>query len=210
MSKNKLGIFGGTFDPLHNGHLLAITETMSEVSLSEVTLVPCHVPPHKAEPTVTPAHRLEMVTRVCEQTSGLSVNDWEITQSTPSYTVETLSHLTLLHPNTTLYFFMGMDSLYQFTTWHKWEQILELAHLIVFNRRNSADDGVIPAELIDKIVATPLHLNNQTQGLIYISQSQIRDISSTDIRARIKMGQPWQQLVPSAVSEYIQAHHLYA
>src|SRR5476651_2279340 len=129
-----IGILGGTFDPIHFGHLRMALELYQALDLAEVRLIPCYQPVHRKQPVATPEQRLAMVHKAIDREPALQVDACEIERQGPSYTIDTLITLHERLPNTPLCIFMGIDALLNFPSWHKWEAILQLAHLVVAHR----------------------------------------------------------------------------
>ncbi len=209
---NAIGVLGGTFDPIHNGHLRLGWEALSQLGLQEVRLIPCHVPPHRAEPTSSAQHRLAMARIACAQVPGFVVDDWEIRRDEPSYSVTTLTHLRQIYGSATrLVFLMGMDAFCQFSRWHQWQHILELAHLWIAQRPgatypagNSAEGQLLHARSVD-----PSALLDTAAGNLCVYDSTALDISATQLRGQIAQGISPRFLLPDSVWDYIEQHDLY-
>lgn len=208
-----VGILGGTFDPIHNGHLRLGWEAKMQLGLDEVRLIPCHIPPHRNTPHSNSEHRLAMAKQACENVPGFVVDDWEIKRTTPSYSVETLTYLRQqVGDSTPLIFLMGMDAFCQFSHWHEWEQILNLAHLWVAHRPGShtPSKDSDEFELLQALhVESPQGLLRQPAGLIHVYNTTALDISSTQLRNDIERGQDPRFLIPDSVWHYINQNSLY-
>lgn len=190
-----IGIFGGTFDPVHLAHLRLALELLEQSSLTEIRFIPCKQPVHKMNAIANPQQRLEMLKLATSDQSQFIVDDREIKRDTKSYTVLTLQELTHQLSQTQLGLIIGADSLVNFTQWYQWENILELAKLLVIPRRNSViETDSLPAMIKDNMQIIPLKTLN---------------ISSSDIRQICQRGNSARYLVPEAVWAYIQANHLY-
>lgn len=200
-----LGFYGGTFNPIHQGHLQAALYVHNACGLDQLSLLPCHIPPHRAAP-LDSEHRLAMVRLAIADYPQLSVDLTELEKSTPSYTVDTLTLLKNRFASATLCFVIGMDSLQYFTQWHQWQQILTLCHLIVLQRPGySTTEGDAPALLsayglhsVDQLRASPA-------GGILLLNNPLWPVSATAIRS----GQQDTQGEIAAVSAYIRQHQLY-
>lgn len=211
MIKQAIGLLGGTFDPIHIGHLRSAIILKEQLGLSEVRLLPNYIPPHKASPDSAPHHRLAMVELAVAHGSGLSVDARELKRDRPSYTVETLAELRQEHPNTPLCFLMGMDSFCSLNRWHRWQELLNYAHLVVSQRPGWR------AEFNDTISAlyqahgtqdkTALH--QRLAGHIYLLDNPQLEIASSQIRQIIYQGNNPQYLLPDSVAAYIQQQGLY-
>jgi nicotinate-nucleotide adenylyltransferase len=129
-----IGILGGTFDPIHFGHLRTALELCDALNLAQVRLIPCYQPVHRKLPAASPQQRLAMVKEAIAGEPALQVDTCEIDRQGPSYTIDTLQILSKNFPNTPLCMIMGIDALLSFSSWHRWEEILTLSHLIVAHR----------------------------------------------------------------------------
>ena len=208
---NAIGLLGGTFDPIHVGHLRPAIAALERLNLSEVRLLPNYIPPHKATPDSALAHRLAMVHLAASHTTGLVVDERELKRNRPSYTLDTLKELRAELPTTPLCFLMGMDSLCQLDQWHGWQQLLDYAHLVVSHRPGwQPDFNAQVAALVQAHGTTDeTQLHRQLQGRIYLFDSPQLDISSTQIRACVRAGNNPQYLLPEPVLNYIRDKGLY-
>lgn len=199
-SQPKIGILGGTFDPIHLGHLVAAQEAWWQLGLEQVLLVPAGHPYHKRQPPVAEAfHRLKMVELAVMDTPYFSVSRVDLDRPGPGYTVDTLRLLRAeLGPEPAFYFIEGADSLADILTWHRPQDILELAELAVVRRAG-----------VDLDLS---RLEQSLPGLLarvhWIDMPWI-DVSSHDLRARVREGRPIRFLVPAAVEDYIREQGLY-
>lgn len=211
MSK-PIGILGGTFDPIHFGHLRTALELYQALELAEVRLIPCYQPVHRKLPIASPEHRLAMVRCAIEEETALSVDDCEIQRKGPSYTIDTLEILTKKLPNTPFCLIMGIDALLGFASWNRWEDILKLAHLVVAHRpQYQLPQSGIVADLLKKRLKTnPLALHDQLAGNILLHPVTPLEISATDIRKQIAMGRSPRYLLPDSVNQYIEQHGVYS
>lgn len=199
------GFYGGTFDPVHQGHLQSALFVQQACQLDSLALLPCHLPPHRDSPTSS-AHRAEMVRLAIAPYPQLQLNLLELERQTPSYTVDTLTQLKQQFPEDTLCFVIGMDSLCYFTRWHRWQEILRLSHLLVLQRPGySITDGDAPEllRLYGAPSTTTLRRNNA--GQILLLQNPLVDVSATTIRQGVAPA----ELQIASVQAYIQQHQLY-
>ena len=197
----RVGILGGTFDPIHYGHLFIAEEARVRIPLERVLFVPAAQPPHKARTTITAPehHRLRMVDRAIASNPYFEVSMVDIDRPGPHYSVDMLPLLQEEYgPQTMFYFIMGLDSLSEIPTWYKPARLLELCHLAVASREGYDADLRALEKALPGISARTLLLD--TPEL---------EISSTDIERRIKESLPIKYLLPEAVEEYIHAHRLY-
>ena len=198
----RVGLMGGTFDPIHYGHLVVAEEVRAALELAEMVFIPSRQPPHKEEGTVSPSHhRLAMLELAIASNPHFSISRVELDRPGPSYTVETLR---LLREEwgrkTALYFVIGWDSLAELVTWHDPAGILEqLTYLVAVHRPGYQ-------------VAPGKYLGEQAPGieqrLLTVPAPQL-DISATDLRLRVAEGRPIKYQTPEAVERYIAQHGLY-
>ncbi|MFT4993022.1 MAG: nicotinate-nucleotide adenylyltransferase [Paraglaciecola sp.] len=207
-----LGIFGGTFDPIHIGHIQPVMEAADQLSIQQIALIPCHIPPHKNAATTSSEHRLAMVKLVCQQYPLFFPDGREIKRDKASYSTDTLKELRRLHPMTPLCFFIGMDSLLSLPTWHNWQELFELCHFVVCQRggQRQCFSPQISQLLKERQVTAPDEIRNSLAGHIIIADINAVDISSTKLRARLAKHQCVDGLIPKPVLNYIQQHGLYA
>jgi nicotinate-nucleotide adenylyltransferase len=193
----RLGILGGTFDPVHYGHLDAAAAARQACSLDRVLFVPAHDPPHKpVEPRASAFHRFAMVALALDARDGDQVSDIELLRTGPSYTVTTLRELHGLGwAPEQLYFVIGTDAFAEVATWYEYPAVLACANFVVITRPGSGGGLPIPART--------------TSTGIYHVEARTRDVSSTAIRRRLSERGTIDDLVPRAVARYIQAHDLY-
>lgn len=213
---SNLGIFGGSFDPIHLGHVESATHVANELGLSEVRFIPAYVSPHKTTkaltPHATPEQRHTMVEKLCQQNPLFSFDDRELVRGGHSFTLETVQALSRQYPTKTLYLIIGMDSLINFDKWHGYLDILTLCHLVVNTRPNYCIDEV------NATIKTLLNNHQETNiatlkqcpaGKIYFTQPNHIDISSTNIRQRLKQQQNCQEYLHPEILEFIHKNKLY-
>lgn len=203
-------IFGGTFNPLHWGHIRPALALADELSAQAIHLMPSAIPPHRDTPSVSPEQRLQMVTLACALDSRLQAEDWELQQNRHSYTAITLAELKQKYPQDTLVFALGMDAFNALDSWHQWQQLVDHAHLVVM-RRGDTERQLKPI-LSAFVTARELELSalqQQPAGGIYFAQTPLVDISATDIRQRINNSDNWTHMVPPAIADYINQQQLY-
>ncbi len=216
MSQNeRLGILGGTFDPLHLGHLRAAESVREVMSLDEVIFIPSRTPPHKQRPGITPADdRYRMVFRALENESAFTVSDVEVARKGPSYTIDTLSMLAKRHPGADTFFITGVDSFRDIQTWSRWEELLRSYAFIVHDRPGSGLETAyssVPDDLHSLLVevSDDSVKREGKGGSIYLLRTVTLNISSTEVRAMVRTGRSIRYLVPAEVEAYIQEHRLY-
>lgn len=208
-----IGILGGTFDPIHNGHLRLAIEAAEACGLGEVRLVPAGTPPHRAPPVAAARHRLEMARLGAAGCPGLVVDEREAYKTAPCYTVETLEQFRAgLGPQAPLCLILGMDQFLDLATWHRWRELFGLAHLVVAGRPGAGrkPEGPLAAEHAARLKDDPRALRAAPAGaLVPISISAL-EISASGIRARLAAGRSVRHLLPDSVLDYIQANRLYS
>lgn len=194
----RIGIMGGTFDPVHFGHLAAAQSALHLAGLDRVVFLPNRQPPHKAGRQVTPAeHRAAMVRLAIADNQRFEFSTLELERQGPSYTIETVRALQALHPDSQLAFLVGMDSLIDIQTWFDYQTLLGLIDLLVVTR---------PRYSSERREAVLAELGPDLTRRIRILETPGLDISGTDLRRRAAEGYPLRYLVPDAVAAYIQDH----
>ena len=206
-----IGVFGGTFDPVHTGHLRVALELHQHLQLDEMRLLPCHLPPHRQAPVRSAADRAAMVRLAVQNCPQLSVDERELRRQTPSYTIDTLIEMRREYgPHTALCLTLGMDSLVQLHTWQRWRELLDYAHIVVAARPGwqLPHSGPV-AELLQGRQGSPQDVRRRPSGLALVEQVSLLPISSSDIRRQIAAGVSPQFLLPDALWDFICEHKLY-
>ncbi len=209
---HRIGILGGTFDPIHYGHIFPAIATAKWLQLETLHLLPAHIPPHKSSTTASVSQRMQMVELVCQQQPLLRLDKRELLRDKPSYTIDTLKELKREQSNSQLFFVMGMDSLLNFTLWHQWQEILKLCHLVVNIRPGyplTEQLNSLTPKLRENIVHSLNHLTDLEAGKIIIHQQLALDISSTELRKDIANNLFNNNKIPQVVIDYIQQQKLY-
>lgn len=212
----KWGLFGGTFDPIHTGHLRCAQEILEGLNLNRIIFIPASQPPHKTDWDITPFyHRKKMMKLAMEGNPSFSISDTEDRKDEKSYSVETIRHfLDNTTSNPELYFIMGQDAFHNIQTWKDWERLLLLCNFVVMTRPGyKVKDlhGILPQEFSGqfKFESASGRFKSPTGFHIYFREVTLLAISSTDIRERAKKGQSIRYLVPDTVSHYISEQFLY-
>jgi len=212
-TNRKIGIFGGTFDPIHIGHLRSVEETADRLRLDRIFLIPSARPPHKPREGMTSFQdRLEMTRLAVADNMLIEVLDIEGTRPGPSYTVDTLESLrNEMGPRVTFFFLLGMDAFLDIETWYQHLRLFDLAHFVVFSRSDSPEEAFRKlAERLGIMVETSAETSS---GRIGRSVARIRttvlDISSTEIRRFVNQGRSIRYLVPEPIRHYIIKRGLY-
>ncbi len=210
-NKKPIGILGGTFNPIHHGHLRLALELYERLDLAQVRLLPSAHPPHREQPTVSSQQRLEMVQAAIAGVKGLNLDDRELRRQGPSYMVDTLSSLRDDYPHQPLCLILGMDAFMGLPHWHQWEQLITLAHLLVVRRPETAmPQGQFMQDFLKAHQANCFEeLRKQSSGTIWMEKIPALAISATQIRRLIAAGKNPRYLLPRAVLDIINTHQLY-
>jgi nicotinate-nucleotide adenylyltransferase len=212
---NRIGVLGGTFDPLHLGHLRAAEVVRDALSLDRVLFVPAKNPPHKSAPRLTEAgHRLHMVERALEGEESFDVSRIEIEREGLSYTIDTLAELGARSADSRLFFVTGTDSFADIRTWRRWHELLSEHSFVVHERPGFPIDSaraVVPQDLAARVI------DDSDRGFdaalpgarIFLVRRPMLDVSSTEIRTSVRAGRSIRFLVPDAVAAYIRENRLY-
>jgi len=207
-----IGIFGGTFDPIHYGHLRTAFEMLQALRFAEIRFVPSGDPPHRGRTYAPAALRLEMVRAATAQEPSFVVDDCELRRAGPSYTVDTLTAIREQQPTSSLGLIVGMDAYLGLTSWHRWDEILDYAHIVVAHRPGwrAPDIGPLGALLAEHGTHRIDDLHEQLSGRIYIHAVTQLEISSTEIRELVMAGRDPRFLMPDMVRDVIVDSHCYA
>lgn len=207
-----VGVFGGTFDPIHYGHLRSAYELLQDLALGEVRFMPCGIPPHRHQPIADGALRLAMVRAAVADQPGFVVDDRELHRAGPSYSVDTLAALREEMPDRPLCLLLGMDAFLGLPKWHRWREILQLAHVVVAHRPGwrAPDMGALGDLLAERATARVDDLHRAAGGAIHVHAVTQLEISSTEVRALIRAGRDPRYLMPDAVGRIITASGCYA
>ena len=214
MTVNPIGILGGSFDPIHLAHLRTALEVRDMLDLSELRFFPCGQPPHRTPPVATAQQRVAMLQLAIAGEPGLIVDEREIQREGPCYTFFTLQSLRVEFPAVPLCLIIGADQFVNFDTWHRWQEILGLAHLVVVYRPGWNPTGQIGnaelARLVQEHTTIEAHnLRDVAGGQLFFAQVSQFDLSSSRIRALLRQGKSVRYLVPDAVYDYIRSQNLY-
>lgn len=215
----KLGILGGTFNPIHYGHLAAAEEVRDRLKLDRILFIPASLPPHKFEQDVPSAyHRMEMVRLATSGNPHFEPSDIEIKRGGTSYTIDTIESLRLSYPGAELFFITGLDTFLEIKTWHAWEKLLRICSFVVLSRPGYSFTDLLK---IDFMKSAGREMIDLDQGMLkhakirpgaftlYLEMIPLYDISSTDIRRRVKEGGNIKYLLPDSVEVYIIEKGLY-
>ena len=207
-----MGIFGGTFDPIHYGHLRTAFEMLQALRFGEVRFMPCGNPPHRDTPIAAAELRLAMVHAATEAQDGFVVDDRELQRDGPSYSVDTLTALRSEFPSRPFGLIIGMDAFLSLPKWHLWREILTLAHIVVAHRPGwrAPDMGPLGELLADRGTHRIGDLHQAKAGHIYVHDVTQLEISSSEIRELVSMGRDPRFLIPDTVRDVIAASGCYS
>ena len=208
---NPIGIFGGSFDPIHFGHLQTAFVIKQVLNFDEVCFIPLGIPPHRESPIAEAKLRLEMVQIAIKDQHGFTFDDREIIKKEPSYSVNTLKEFRQENPLRSICMILGMDTFLSLPEWYKWAEILEFCHIIVANRPGwrVPDVGII-GDLVSKRNTNCIQdLHNENFGRIYFHDVFQLQISSSDIRKLLGIGCDPCFLLPDSVLEIIKESRCY-
>jgi nicotinate-nucleotide adenylyltransferase len=215
--KERIGLFGGTFDPIHCGHIRAAGEVLKRFSLDKVLFIPSFIPPHKGRTGIAPAcDRLRMVELACREEPRFAASSIEVDAGEKSYSIITLEKVKRIYPGAWTFFVLGVDAFLEIETWRDHERVLEECLFIVMTRpgyRLEQADRVLGGLCGEKVhhVSKSEKIGEDLFGArrIFFLPIPALDISSTEVRRRIKTGETINGLVPEAVGDYIRSHYLY-
>ena len=217
MATGPIGVLGGTFDPIHYGHLRLAEEVGETLKLEEVRLVPSGTPPHRSAPQVAAAHRLAMAQLATAGNSRFTVDAREAHRAGPGYTFDTLAELREEAGSARpLVLLVGADAFLEFATWHRWHEIFSLAHVAIAHRPRFPVERwaermpqPLAREYAARHMQQPLATHLQPAGGIVVVPFTALDISATAIRDMLRAGASPRYLLPASVLDYIREHRLY-
>ncbi len=209
---NAVGIFGGTFDPVHIGHLRSCVELREYLGLEQIHLLPNSHPPHRQSPEVGAEHRLIMLNLAITAEPGLVTDDRELRREGLSYSIDTLQLLRQeLGYDTSLSLCIGMDSLVNLASWHRWQELTDFAHIVVVARPGwqAPASGPVAEWMSNKQRGDAAYLKSEPSGSVLIREMTLLPISSTQLRSDLAAGRSVRYLIPDTVLDYIDQHRLY-
>jgi len=216
VSIKPVGILGGTFDPIHYGHLRLAEEMLELANLRQILFIPAGMPPHRDSPQVAAQHRSAMVQLAIADQPAFILDDREVKRNAPCYTVDTLRELRAEYGAAQpLCLLMGGDAFLQLHTWHEWEQLFELAHIVVGYRpgftleeRTHSTTATLRQHYQQRLCAADALSQHPCGGIVELAIPKL-EISATLIRSRVAENRTIRYLLPNAVANYIHQHHLY-
>jgi nicotinate-nucleotide adenylyltransferase len=217
MSTGPIGLFGGTFDPIHYGHLRLAEEIIEAAKLAEVRFIPSGTPPHRTRPAADAQHRVKMARLATAENDRFLVDDRETRRSGPGYTYDTLKELRQeLGSQRSIALLLGADAFLDLATWHRWHQLFDLAHIVVAYRPGFPIDTwqarmpePLAHEYAVRSMQQPLAVHLAPAGGIAAVSMTGLDISATFVRTAVKAGRSPRYLLPESVLAYIRTHDLY-
>lgn len=206
-----LGVLGGTFDPIHNGHIAAGLRAQAAIGLAHVLVVPSRMPPHRSA-GASPEDRLAMTSMAAAEQQGWTASDLELKRDGPSYTFDTLTALRATSTKQ-LFFIIGADAFAEIATWSRCQAVLDLAHFAVVARPGTTLDSLqkrLP-DLAERMTTPDVFKSKASSArlAVILIQAETPDVSSTTIRRRVCAGESISELVPASVASYISTHRLY-
>ncbi len=197
-----IGIYGGSFNPIHLGHLETAISLKAELKLEHLFFVPCCIPVHKDELKFSSAERLQMIKIALERYPSIELDEREIKRGGKSFTIDTLNELKNIYTDSPICLIIGMDSYLSIKSWKDWKKFSQLAHLVVLKREGYNGENV----LLDSFqkISDADQLKSQLNGLLFFSNTQLIEISSSDIRSKISDNQNLDDLLPQNIIDYLQ------
>jgi nicotinate-nucleotide adenylyltransferase len=207
-----IGILGGTFDPIHLGHLRLALELYEALDLSKVHIIPCNEPVHRKYPSASATDRLAMVKWAVATEAALYADDREIRRQGPSYMIDTLLSLRQEFPDTPLCLLIGIDAFLGFPSWNRWKEILTLAHIVIAHRPqyHLPSTGIVSDLVKERLQHEISYIHENMAGGILLRPITALEISATDIRKLIAMGRNPRYLLPDEVFNYIKQNGTYS
>ena len=201
-----IGILGGIFDPVHNGHVQIALDIHHALGLEQTRLIPCNVPPHRDMPVASAEQRLAMLELVAGEHAELSIDKRELEREGPSWMVDTLSSLRDELGDTPLCLILGVDAFNQIDSWHEWQKLISLTHIVIADRPDCelTQSGTVADFLSEHLTDNKQDLLQQAAGFIYRCPVTQVNVSSTDVRKKLHSGDDVSNLVPEKVWVHIQ------
>ena len=202
-------IFGGTFDPVHFGHLRSAHRVLELFREAKLVMIPCQIPPHRSQPAVHGKHRLNMLNMAVGEERSITVDDCELKRIGKSYTFDTLKIYRKRWPETPLYFLLGSDAWVTLTTWYRWQELINFSHLVVLTRPGeSVAESSELRNWAEPKTAELSHISAKAGNVVRLTLEQV-ELSATVVRAAMAQGQSVAGWIPNNVIDYIRTNRLY-
>jgi nicotinate-nucleotide adenylyltransferase len=205
-------LFGGTFNPIHFGHLNLANHLVDYLQVESVRLMPCAIPPHRETPTISAEHRMAMLALATAGNNAIVADDLELKRASTSFSIDTVIQVRQdIGTQTPLFFCLGMDALSTIDSWHRWADLLDSCHIVACSRPNYQlpKDGVVTNWVEQHLCNDLSELKKQSHGYLHLCKIPPLDISSTAIRDSIKCGKSIDYMTSKPVVNYIKQHSLY-
>jgi nicotinate-nucleotide adenylyltransferase len=207
-----VALFGGTFNPIHFGHLNLANHLVDYLQVESVRLMPCAIPPHRETPTISAEHRMAMLALATAGNNAIVADDLELKRASTSFSIDTVIQVRQdIGTQTPLFFCLGMDALSTIDSWHRWADLLDSCHIVACSRPNYQlpKDGVVTNWVEQHLCNDLSELKKQSHGYLHLCKIPPLDISSTAIRDSIKCGKSIDYMTSKPVVNYIKQHSLY-
>ena len=211
-SNMSVALFGGTFNPIHFGHLNLANNLVDYLQIESVRMIPCAIPPHRETPNVSAEHRMAMLALATAGNNAIVADDLELKRKGTSFSIDTVTQVRQdIGAKTPLFFCLGMDSVSTIDSWHRWTDLLDNCHIVACSRPNYhlPKDGVVTSWVEQHLCEDLTELKKQSHGCVHLCKIPPLDISSSSIRDSIKCGKSIDQMTTQSVVNYIRQHSLY-
>ena len=212
VSSMSVVLFGGTFNPIHFGHLNLANHLVNYLQVESVRMIPCAIPPHRETPNVSAEHRMAMLALATAGNNAIVADDLELKRASTSFSIDTVIQVRQkIRAKTSLFFCLGMDSVSTIDSWHRWTELLNYCHIVICSRPNYQlpKDGAVTNWVEQHLCEDLTELKNQSHGYVHLCKIPLLDISSSSIRDSIKCGKSIDQMTTQSVVNYIRQHSLY-
>lgn len=196
-----IGIFGGTFDPVHYGHLKPAQDILQQLGLRKILFIPNREPPHRQQPELNTVQRVELLRLALADYPGFEIDLCEIERQGKSYMVDTLTSLSERYRDESLCLIIGMDAFLTISDWHRWQSLFDYCHIVVTARPGFALPDELPEAISQRIVTDAAGLRANSAGKILIKSVSLLDVSSSEIRRAFALGRNLAEYMPEAVSK---------
>ena len=206
-----IAIFGGTFDPIHLGHINMAQQCVQQCQLDTLYFMPCAIPAHKAKPGISDEHRINMLKLAIENNPHFAIDYRELNREGASYSLLSLKELRAENPSSPIMFLIGMDSFNSLEKWFKWQEIVELCHIVVYQRpgQHCQVSGELAVYKENAFTEQLSQLQQTHAGKLFFLDGLQVNAASSEIRKKLHLNDNIAELLPTTVSQYIAQHHLY-